>query len=509
MGNITETMTREPFTFLVLTVATILALPASRAADVYVVTGQSNGYRLSSLAQGTTPIPGGHKIYYYGMECVSEPESSVFQVLTGLNPNSMGTELALRLVEQSDDDIILIQYCRCGAPLTKLGPTSWYPGLDPKTSAPYAEGLYPKFINYIASAKKAAEETLQLTWEMKGLFWHQGESDVAEPNATAHKEMLATLFSRFRRDLREDLPIVCGEIRPLNDGAQRINSGMAELADSDPLTSLAVTSDIESPSVPTNPGDVHFRLEACQEIGRRFATALGRLNGTIPKAQSPQPASQAPNIVIIFTDDHAQHAISAYGSKINQTPHIDRLARDGMRFTQSFVANSICGPSRATLLTGLHSHANGQTSNRAIFNDSLPTFSKSLQQAGYDTAVIGKWHLSAEPNGFDHWALKQGAFYNPQFKTPNGIETSHGHATDVITRRSIDWIEKREDPSRPFMIWVSHSAAHRTWSPPTRHLTRYDDVYIPEPIDLFDNYLGRNSGAKTAQMRISRDLFPA
>ncbi|YCM47103.1 sulfatase/phosphatase domain-containing protein (plasmid) [Verrucomicrobiaceae bacterium 227] len=498
-------MAHRLLALLLLLVASSLA----KATDVYVFAGQSNGFRLSSLSEGTMPIPGGHKIYYYGMKCVSEPESSTFKVLTHLNPKSMGTELALRLVEQSEGDIILIQYCRCGAPLTTLSPISWFPGKSPQEGEVYTAGLYPRFQKYLAHAEQSAKQDLQLSWNMRGLFWHQGESDVKPPHASAHTTTLKNLFWRFRQDLGKDLPIICAEIRPLNPGAIKINSGMAELAENDPWLSLVVTSDIEMPSNPKNPGDVHFRLESCQEIGRRLAKSHARLVGDSAIPRSPQPDGQTPNIVVIFTDDHAQHAISAYGSKINQTPNIDRLARDGMRFNESFVANSICGPSRANLLTGLHSHANGQTGNRAKFNDTVPTFAKSLQAAGYDTAVIGKWHLSTEPNGFDYWALKKGAFYNPQFKTPTGIEPSNGHATDVITRRSLEWVGSRKDQSRPFMLWVSHSAAHRTWSPPTRHLTRYDDVDIPEPKDLFDDYAGRNAGAKTAQMRISRDLFPA
>ncbi len=217
--------------------------------------------------------------------------------------------------------------------------------------------------------------------------------------------------------------------------------------------------------------------------------------------------SGQPNIVVIYADDHAQHAISAYGSRINQTPNIDRLAAAGMRFNQSFVANSICGPARATLLTGLHSHANGQTSNVARFRDDLPTFAKTLQANGYATAIIGKWHLSTQPNGFDYWALKQGSFYNADFATTEGIEHSIGHVTDTITDRSLKWIRQHKD--KPFMVWISHSAAHRTWEPPIRHLNHYADDTIPWPETLFDDYRGKNAGASTAQMRISRDLFPA
>lgn len=217
--------------------------------------------------------------------------------------------------------------------------------------------------------------------------------------------------------------------------------------------------------------------------------------------------SGQPNIIVIYADDHAQHAISAYGSRINKTPNIDRLAAAGMQFNQSFVANSICGPCRAILLTGLHSHANGQTSNRAKFHDDLPTFAKSLQANGYATAVIGKWHLSTRPNGFDYWALKQGSFYNADFDTTDGVEKSEGHVSDTITDRSLKWISQHKD--KPFMVWVSHSAAHRTWEPPIRHLNNYANETIPEPKTLFDGYEGKNAGASTAQMRISRDLFPA
>ncbi len=220
-------------------------------------------------------------------------------------------------------------------------------------------------------------------------------------------------------------------------------------------------------------------------------------------------AANRPNIVVIFTDDHAQHAISAYGSKINRTPHIDQLAAEGLRFNQSFVGNAICGPSRATLLTGLHSHANGQTGNRSPFRDELPSFAKTLQANGYDTAMIGKWHITTKPNGFDHWAIKTGGYYNSSFRTKDGVEKSEGYVTDVITQRSLDWIKGRPSPENPFMVWISHSAVHRIWAPALRHLDRYTDVEIPEPVTLFDTYSGKAPGAATAQMTIARDLFPA
>ncbi len=234
---------------------------------------------------------------------------------------------------------------------------------------------------------------------------------------------------------------------------------------------------------------------------KSFPTVLGLLAATLVFADTARP-----NLVVIFVDDHAQHAISAYGSTINRTPHIDQLAAEGVRFNQSFVGNAICGPSRATLLTGLHSHANGQTGNRSRFRDELPTFAKTLQANGYDTAVIGKWHLPTPPNGFDHWAIKRGGYYNSAFETPNGRESSSGHVTDAITRQSIDWMTHRKNP---FMIWISQSAVHRVWAPALRHLDHYEQQTIPEPETLFDSYSGKNTGASTAQMTIARDLFPA
>lgn len=230
---------------------------------------------------------------------------------------------------------------------------------------------------------------------------------------------------------------------------------------------------------------------------------------SVVAGQSQQATDSRPNIVIIYSDDHAQHAISAYGSRINTTPAIDQLARDGVRFNNSFVANSICGPARATLLTGLHSHANGMTANNTRFRDDLPTFAKSLQASGYQTAMIGKWHIPTKPNGFDYWAIKRGGYYNSRFETPTGMEPSEGHITDVITERSVDWMRESSQQDRPFLIWISHSAVHRTWAPAGRHLDRYADRDIPEPPSLHDDYQGRNPGASTAQMRVSRDLFPA
>jgi arylsulfatase A-like enzyme len=215
-----------------------------------------------------------------------------------------------------------------------------------------------------------------------------------------------------------------------------------------------------------------------------------------------------PNIVFIYADDHAQHAIGAYGSRINRTPNIDRLADEGMRFTQSFVANSICGPARATILTGAHSHRNGKMTNSGGFKDEMPTFAKRMQASGYQTAMVGKWHLGPNPNGFDHWAIARGGYYNLSLVTAEGPTKHTGYTTEIITDDALRWIEER-DPERPFLVWISHTATHRTWEPPLRHLTRYDDEEIPEPPTLFDDYAGKSPGAAAAQMRVAKDLFPA
>ena len=212
-----------------------------------------------------------------------------------------------------------------------------------------------------------------------------------------------------------------------------------------------------------------------------------------------------PNIIFIMSDDHAYQAISAYGSKLIETPNIDRLAQQGVRFDNSFVTNSICSPSRAVVMTGKFSHLNGVRDNVNVFDGKQQTFPKLLQKAGYQTAVVGKWHLKSEPTGFDFWRVLpgQGNYYNPDFKTPEGTVNVKGYVTDVTTDFAIDWLEKGRDDSKPFMLMYHHKAPHREWLPSQKHLNDFKGEKIPEPETLFDNYANRGTAARDAEMRIS------
>ena len=222
-----------------------------------------------------------------------------------------------------------------------------------------------------------------------------------------------------------------------------------------------------------------------------------------------KPSSQKPNIVFIFTDDHAVQSISAYGSKINDTPNIDRIAQQGVTFERCFCGNSICAPSRAAVLTGKHSHINGVMTNGTIFDGNQPTLPKYLKQAGYQTALIGKWHLRSDPTGFDHWQILpgQGSYYNPDFITSKGKVRYMGYVTDITTDMAIDWLDTKRDNSKPFLLMCQHKAPHRVWAPGPDHLTMYDDVEIPEPDTLFDDYSNRSEVLKDNEMMIAKHMM--
>lgn len=207
---------------------------------------------------------------------------------------------------------------------------------------------------------------------------------------------------------------------------------------------------------------------------------------------------ERPNIIFVFTDDHGSHSVSAYGSRILETPNMDRLASEGILFQNAFVTNSICAPSRGVLLTGKHSHINGQLTNAQVFDGSQPTYPKALQEAGYKTALIGKWHLQSDPTGFDHWDILpgQGNYYNPVFITPEGQHQVEGYVTDIITDKVIDWIDSNKDGDQPFMINYHHKAPHRNWKPGPEQLGMFDGIDLPEPETLFSNWSGELTGGE-------------
>jgi len=210
-----------------------------------------------------------------------------------------------------------------------------------------------------------------------------------------------------------------------------------------------------------------------------------------------QPEVSKPNIIYIMTDDHAYQAISCYNGKLNQTPNIDRIANEGVMFSNSFVSNSICSPSRAVMLTGKFSHINGQRNNGEQFDGSQLTFPKLLQKAGYQTAMIGKWHLGSDPTGFDYWNILpgQGDYYNPDFIEMGEKKRVEGYVTNLVTDAGINWLESR-DKEKPFCMLLHHKAPHRCWMPDTAYLNMYNDVKFPLPDNFYDNYEGRLAAAE-------------
>ena len=222
-------------------------------------------------------------------------------------------------------------------------------------------------------------------------------------------------------------------------------------------------------------------------------------------------ADSRPNILFIFTDDHAPHAIGAYRGwlqSVNPTPNIDKLAAQGILFENSFCSNSICGPSRAVIQTGKHSHKNGFMNNGNTFDWNQQTFPKLLQKAGYQTAIYGKSHLKGEPQGYDDWKVLpgQGLYYNPDFFTPAGKITIEGYCTDIVNDMAVNYLKNIRDAEKPFMLMVQHKAPHRCWMPALRHLNLYDDIEIPEPPTLFDQYEDKAFPARKQEMEIDRHM---
>jgi arylsulfatase A-like enzyme len=215
--------------------------------------------------------------------------------------------------------------------------------------------------------------------------------------------------------------------------------------------------------------------------------------------------SKRPNIVFIMSDDHAYQAISAYSSHLTSTPNIDRIAKEGMLFSNACVTNSICAPSRAVILTGKHSHINGKVDNQFPFDTSNVTFPQILQANGYQTAMFGKLHFGNSPKGFDEFKIlpDQGHYYNPDFITKKeGNKTVIGYVTDIITDMTLNWLQKERDHEKPFFLAYLHKAPHREWLPAERHFKEFTKKQFIEPTTLFDNYQGRGKAAKTAEMNI-------
>ena len=224
-------------------------------------------------------------------------------------------------------------------------------------------------------------------------------------------------------------------------------------------------------------------------------------------------AQERPNIVFIFTDDHCQQALSAYDPSRMTTPNMDRIAQEGMLFQRCYVTNGICGPSRAVIQTGKYSHLNGFMTNGQRFNGDQQTFPKLLQKAGYQTAVVGKWHLGTTPQGYDYYDVLrgQGPYYNPPMITEGEggepVTKPHtGYTTDIITDKALDWLKNQRAKDKPFMLMYQHKAPHRNWQPGPKYLNWLDDVEIPEPATLWDDYSNRASPASEQTMTIERHL---
>ena len=219
---------------------------------------------------------------------------------------------------------------------------------------------------------------------------------------------------------------------------------------------------------------------------------------------------ERPNIIFIMTDDHTTQAMSCYGGNLIETPNMDRIADEGMRFDNCYATNALSGPSRACILTGKFSHKNGFTDNASTFDGSQLTFPKVMRENGYATGVVGKWHLISKPQGFDHWSIllgqnEQGNYFKPVFYENGTVVKEDGYVTDVITDKAIEFIDDVHD-EKPFMLMLHHKAPHRNWMPAPRHLGIFNDTVFPEPETLFDDYEGRGEAARSQDMNIENTL---
>lgn len=241
--------------------------------------------------------------------------------------------------------------------------------------------------------------------------------------------------------------------------------------------------------------------------------ALSCIAATAQAQQKAAAATQRPNIVYIMCDDHAFQCISAYGSPISKlapTPNIDRIAERGMRFDRAFVENSLSTPSRACLMTGLYSNQNGQRQLGEGIDTTRTFFTEQLQQAGYQTAVVGKWHMGCDPKGFDYYHIynDQGQYYNPQYRgtdTDGKYIVEEGYSTDLTTDHALSFIEHR-DTSKPFCLLLHHKAPHRNWLANTKYFGMYDNVTFPMPETFYDDYETRGSAVRTQKMSVTKDM---
>ena len=241
----------------------------------------------------------------------------------------------------------------------------------------------------------------------------------------------------------------------------------------------------------------------------QFLFLLFVASGILSCNVSSKKETQKPNIIYIMSDDHAYQAISAYGYGINETPNIDRLAKEGALFTRATVTNSLCAPSRAVLLTGKHSFVNGKVDNLQAFDWDQPNFPKILQANGYQTAMIGKIHLDGIPQGFDFSMVLQGQgqYYNPDFLINGEKKRIEGYCTEIVTETALDWLKNKRDPNKPFCLLYHQKAPHRNWLPAPKYVNYYDDKTFDLPENFFDDYSGMGTAAKEQEMEVNRDMM--